>query len=336
VGCVAYLVFLLLAATSHWGPVMRSFLHAWQISLSISLCIGVWLGYYALTDLGLWLKRASEILKLSSDDSSALEDSTLKTLASPVSSVVALPLILGAIATMFLISRTLPSALFPYPAHTPAFVYSAFIELCLICVHLLGATGFWLLYVLTRAARRLSQLASVNSVVVDEDSMKPLSDTVLRLCFYLLLIIASGMPGVAIVVFEFKDTPSVLLLGTVFGMALPTLALTLSFFGPVYYLHRMLSKAKDDRTSFLKQQLAVCEDILYASVSKMKKSDATFLDPEAEKLLTLSQFLRDRLAENKRRSVWPFDLSSLLKLTASSALPVVTFFGEKVLRGLVS
>lgn len=335
-GCLAYLIFLLCVSLGHGHAVLTSFLHLWQLSFSLTIFFGLWLGSLGLNSLRPWLEQLGERLSLSDDDLSRLITDSVERLGSGYSSVMAAPLIAGGLGTAILIARTLPNSLFPFPSYAPAFVYAVFVEMGVLMLHLLAGTGFWIFYVFTKAAQMLSQLKSVDYTLVDEDSMKSLSDTVLRLCIYMLVIIASGMPGVAFVVFSFKAVPLVLLAGTFFGMILPTVGLTLSFFGPVYYLHKMLKKAKSEQTRFLKEQVRICEQSLHEKVTQMAKSKSNTLGQDSEELLALAQFLRERLSESQRRSVWPFDVTSILKLSGSASLPIISFFAEQVIRRALS
>jgi len=330
--CLAYGVFLLLAAIDQWRVVVTSFLHLWQISFSITIFLGLWLGHHALQSVRPWLEHAGLVLDLNDKDFPQIVKHTSKRLGSNYSSLMAGPLIAGGLAIACLIALHSPNDLFPYPGYLPAFVYAVLLELCVFMLHLLGATGFWLLYVFTTAARELSSLKSVNYDLVDEESMRYLSETVLRLCFYLLIIIASAMPGVAYVVFAFKDIPFVLLLGTVFGMALPTIGLALSFFGPIYYLHRMMKRAKEERLLSLRDKIRICEEGLRQNTIEASKVPAAKLDSNGEDLLAQCRALRNCYLETRRRSVWPFDMSSILKLLASTMLPVVSFFAQRIIQ----
>lgn len=329
---LSYVIFLACAALGDWHAVLTSFLHLWQLSFSLTIFLGLWLGCFALRDVRHWLEHAGDTLRLSDLIFGKFVEQTFSRLDSKRSSFMAAPMIAGGLIICYLIARSLPNGLFPFPGYLPAFIYAVFIELSLFMVHLLAGTGFWLLYVFTKASQELSELESVDYALVDTESIKPLADIVLKLCFFLLVIIASAMPGVAFFVFAFKNVPFVLSVGTVFGMALPTLGLALSFFGPIYYLHRMLATAKSVSVISLKNQIRTCEDILHDKVQRISRESDASLDLESERLLALSQFLRERLSEAQRRSVWPFDLSSILKLSGSSALPIITFFGEQIVR----
>ena len=335
-GLVSYTLFLLLVPLGHWRQVTTTFLHVWQLSLSVTLFLGLWLGYYAIKGLGDWLGHVRVALRLSEADFSGLVEASLRELGSPRSSLVAAPFIAAAAGISYVIVRNSPNDLFPFPAYVPAFLYTLFLELSFLMMHQLGATGFWLLYVFTTTARRLGRLESANYGRIDEESMMPLGNIVLRLCFFLLVIISSAMPCVAYVVFSFRQFPIVLALGIVWGLALPTLGLILSFFGPTYYLHKVLCKAKDDQLRFLKGQIEVCEGMIHERVSKMTASNPTSLPQDGEKLLAVSRFLRERLTEARNRSVWPFNLSTIVKLSASGMLPIVTFFAKEILQRLMA
>ncbi|MBI5290419.1 MAG: hypothetical protein HY872_00895 [Chloroflexi bacterium] len=330
-GILAYLAFLVFAALSDWQTVTRSFLHLWQMSFSVTIFFGLWLGSYALDDLRTWLIYIGQALGLKRDDFADLVKDTLNRLESKWSFAFALPFMMAGLGVAITIARNSPNSLFPFPSNSPAFVYSVFVELCIFMLHLLGATGFWLLYIFTLAARMLSRIDSVDYKQIDRNLLKPLSNIVLRLCFYLLVIIASAMPGVAYVVFWFGKYPLALFLGTVFGMALPTMALTLSFFGPVYYLHYMLVKAKDVAISLLKEQIRICEGVLHNQLIGLSTGDSRS-DNKSDDLVKLLQFLRERLKETQQESDWPFDFYSLLRLSGSSLLPIVAFFAEQAIR----
>jgi hypothetical protein len=94
--------------------------------------------------------------------------------------------------------------------------------------------------------RDLSQ--STDHEIVDDTSVGPLSRIALRNCIFMLVTIASAMPGVAYVGFSFGNR-QVILIVTVFGMILPTLGIALSFFAPNYYLSQILSKARYARVT---------------------------------------------------------------------------------------
>jgi hypothetical protein len=333
---LSYTLFLLSAGLAGWTQVMTSFLHLWQVNHSITIFFGIWLGYHALVSLKPWLGFAGAQLGLSNKDFSELVNDTLNRYGSPWSSLFALPFIFGGLGVAFLIARDLPNKLFPFPGYLPAFIYTVFIELCIFMLYLLGATGFWLLYVFTKAAAKLSRTESVDYTLVDQESMNLLSNTILRLCLFLLIIIASAMPGVAFIVFSFKNSPLVLALGIMFGMVLPTTGLILSFFAPNYYMHRMLAEAKSRQMLCLKEQIRICEGILQKRIIEMSNTSTATHHPDDENLLRLIQFLRDRLAETQRASDWPFNLSSILKLAAASMLPITTFFSEQLIRRVFS
>jgi len=312
IASLSYLLFLLWAAACDWNAVMSSFLHRWQISFSVTIFLGLWL----------WIEHAGLMFAINDIEFSAIAEQTGKRLGSKCSSLMALPLIAGALGIAVLIASNSPNKLFPYPGYVPAFLYAVFVELCLVMLHLLGATGFWLLYVFTTAARELSKLKSVKNDLVHQESMKYLSDTVLRLCSYLFVIIASAMPGVAYVVFSFKSLYLVLFLGILFGVALPTVGLTLSFFVPIYYLHTMMAKAKKNRLLELRRDIRSCEQ-------KSREHRASFAE-ECDELQKHCKDLREKYLKTQRESVWPFDTSSLLKLFASSMLPILTFSAQHV------
>jgi hypothetical protein len=201
---------------------------------------------------------------------------------------------------------------------------------------MLGATGFWLLYVFTRAAAQLSQTKSVDYTLVDEESMRCLSGTILRLCLFLLVIIASAMPGVAFVVFSFKNAPLIFGLGITFGMVVPTVGLVLSFFVPTYYLHLIMAEAKSKQMLRLKEQIRICEGFLQKRILYMSNVGPDKFNSDDDNLLRLIQFLRERMVETQRASDWPFNLSSILKLTGASMLPIMSFFAEQVIRRVIS
>lgn len=338
-GMFAYLLFLLAARFAYWEQVTTSFLHLWQVNFSITIFLGLWLGYHALASLEPWLEDAQKRLGKSGSNILELFKDTKEIYSSRRAFLFALPFIIGGLGIAFLITGNLPNLLFPFPAYTPAFVYAVFIELCIFMLYLLGAIGFWLLYLFTKAAEELSQSNVINYDLVDEESLKPLSNTVLRLCFFLLVIIASAMPGMAFVVFSFKNVTPVLVLGAIFGMILPTLGLTLSFFAPIYYLHKMLVESKRSQTLHLKEQIRVCEGVLQKRINRINEMlEATSANSQAddENLLRLIQYLRGRLEESQRASDWPFNLASILKLAGASMLPVIAFFAELMIRRVFS
>jgi hypothetical protein len=311
---------------------MTSFLHLWQASLSLTIFLGVWLGHYALASLRPWLEYVGGAFRLSDHDFTELIRDTLRRLRSPISFFFALPFILSGVCVAFFLADHAPSQIFPFAGKAPAFIYVVFVELCIFMLYLLGATGFWLLYVFSRASLKLTQLKSLDYRLVDYETAAPAANVVLRLCSFLFVIIASAMPGIAFVVFSFKGIPVIVLLGVVFGIAVPTLALTASFFGPTYFLHRLMVNAKMARSAEIKQQLSVCEDFLNRRITSLSQSKVPGFEPNDETLLTYVRFLREQLAETRARSVWPFKSSALLRLVGSSMLPTATFFAEQIIR----
>ena len=64
-------------------------------------------------------------------------------------------------------------------------------------------------------------------------------------------------------------------------------------------------------------------------MQKLSNADSSQPDREIQDLLNLSKHLIERLDKTKRQSEWPFNLSSLLKLTATSFLPVITYLVQQ-------
>ncbi len=332
IGLCAYVIFCLFAVITDWKVVSASFLHIWQISFSFTIFLGFWFGQIGLNDVKRWITHIEQTLQPEQTEFRDWIKDTLLRLGSPWSSMFALPFIIPGTIIAFMIGQNSPNLLFPFSGYSPVFIYAVFIELCVFMLHLLSATGYWILFTLTLSARKLSQLSSINYNLVDAHSLHYLSNIILKLCFMLLVIIASAMPGVAYVVFWFKNIPLSLFLGTVFAMVLPTLALALSFFGPTYYLHVMLVAAKERRILNLKEGIYLCEEMLQKRVKELSLSDKLRIDPNDENLLKLINHFRERLVETQNEPDWPFNLSSFLKLSGSSMLPVVAFFAQEMVR----
>lgn len=279
-----------------------------------------------------WLENARESLRLSDDDYSALSRAVLCSLGSKWSLVFALLFIVPGTAVGLIIARSLPNTLFPFSGATPAFVYSVLIQFCLGMLMILGAGCWVIVFVFARAAKELSQLASVNlSEFADDDSLSFLSQTALRNCIYMLVTIATAMPGVAYVAFSFGNR-QISFIVTVFGMVLPTIGIASSFFAPNYYLSEILRVAKSKRVSRIKEQIRICDNELETKVREIAKAHLTSLDESYRHLSDLSQHLHKRLQETKAESTWPFNTSSLLRLGGSALLPAVTFFLERILK----
>jgi hypothetical protein len=302
----------------------------WQISFSVTIFLGMWFASVAFSDVKEWTYYALQCLRPSpSEYQQWIKDTALR-LGSRWSVLVALPFMAAGLAIAFVIARNSPSSLFPFPGFSPVFIYAVFIEFCIAMLYLLGATGYWLLYTLTISARALSRLSSIDYTLVDGHSLQYLSNIVLRLCFLLMVIIGSAMPGVAYVVFSFGSA-GITVLGTTFGMALPTVALALCFFGPTYYLHNMLVTAKNKRIKLFKDQIRLCEDVLKSRVEELSHSGRA-LDSTDENLVKLISFLRESLAQAQNEPDWPWNLSSLIKLSGSSMIPVAAFFAQEIIR----
>jgi len=121
---------------------------------------------------------------------------------------------------------------------------------------ILGAGCWVIIFVFANGANKLSQLSTTDHEIVDDTSVGPLSRIALRNCIFMLVTIASAMPGVAYVGFSFGNR-QVILIVTVFGMILPTLGIALSFFAPNYYLSQILSKARYARVTRIKEQIRI-------------------------------------------------------------------------------
>lgn len=200
---------------------------------------------------------------------------------------------------------------------------------------ILGAGCWVIIFVFARAASKLSQLSFLNYDIVDDDSLSFLSQTTLRNCIFMLVAIASAMPGVAYVGFSFGNK-QISFIVIVFGMLLPTVGIASSFFAPNYYLSRMLREAKSRRVSRIREQIRICDGTLEAKVRQLSNARPTSLDVACKRLSDLSQHLHLRLQEAKDESTRPFHISSLLRLGGSSLLPALAFFLERILKSFMA
>ena len=170
--------------------------------------------------------------------------------------------------------------------------------------------------------------------IVDDSSGSPLSRIALRNCIFMLVTIASAMPGVAYVGFSFGNR-QVILIVTAFGMILPTLGIASSFFAPNYYLSQILNKAKDSRVSRIKEQIRICDGELERKVGELSAGPTQVPEAAYIRLSNLSRHLHQRLKETKAESTWPGHASSLFRLGGSALLPAIAFFLELVVRSLL-
>ena len=328
-----YILFLASAILTNWNAVMFSFLHIWQISFSITIFFGIWLGAIAVSDVKVWLQRINQSLKISESDWNRLVRSTISDFGNRWSNAFALPFVIPAVYIALSIALDMPSNLFPFDAFSPAFIFTVIIELCLFMLYLLGATGLWLMYVYTRSAYKLQSVDSVAENLVDDDTLVPLSDIILKTCFFLFLIIASAMPGIAYIGTKIEGGPKTIV--TIFGLIMPTFALFASFWFPIYFLRRILVKAREKSISLVNNQIQLCENKIKENFRKGAKRSMRD-DEEIIALTELAQSLYRHRSELKRRTTWPFKLYSLLRLVGSSSLPAMGFFGEEIISWLLS
>jgi len=259
VSLFSYIFFLI---TAYFSPgsfkQIPAFLHILQINFSFTIFLGIWFGQIAFRDFRLWLLNASMLFHPTNKGFQELKAYSFQELSKKTVYLMILSPVILVEVLVFILASNLPLSPFQFSGTYLPFLYSFYLEFAFFMVTLLFGTGFWLLLVVVKAARKLSTIASVNYGLVKHATLQFLSDGVLKLCLLLLVIIASAAPSVWYVGFTFEQIPSFYysILG---GLGLIITLLTLSFFIPAYFLHRMLSIAKRERIFRLMRQLLLAE-----------------------------------------------------------------------------
>ena len=333
VAVASYVLFWLLSGVGGTELKFTSFLHVWQFFLSLTLFFAVWFADLALSGFKPWLESIRTDLRISTKDYKNLVKKTFLDLSNKKAFLLGIPFALPGLVVAFIISSTLPNELFPFEPGTVVFIYVVFIQLCLLMLHLLGDTGFWYLWVLTRASKRLGEIDSLDVRYIDEESVKRLSRHVLRVCFWLFVLLAAGMPGIAYVGNWFGGVSRVIVFS--FGVFLPVVGLVLSYFGPTYYLNRILKTAHAHKIKRLKEQLRVCdqtiEKMLFELGDKVSKSSREKYGDLAE----ISMYLHRKLEHLEEHRGGPFDFSSIVQLLGSASIPVFAYFTEQIITQII-
>ncbi len=328
VAIIAYLVFVIMAALSDWNAVIKSSLHLFQINFSITILLGIWFGDTAITDIKSWLQFTRDALDISTDDYTNFVKTSIRRLGSKWLNLFALMFIIPGVTIALLLASNAPNEMFPFSGYSAAFIYVGIVELGIVMLHLLGGTGIWLGYWFTKSTEYLSNIGSVDYDRVDKDSVGYLADIILKLFVFLFIIIASVMPSLAYVSLKFQNTR---LWAIIFVLCLPSSTLALSYLFPTYHLHRMLVEAKNRQLFRLKRQKVVCEKALEAMVLCIQDERNKSKKDEMQNLLNLIKHFQEELNNAEKRSVWPFNLTSIARLVGSSFLPILTFFLQELL-----
>ncbi|MDH3943269.1 MAG: hypothetical protein OEV06_04150, partial [Anaerolineae bacterium] len=163
--------------------------------------------------------------------------------------------------------------------------------------------------------------------------IKHLHQTILKLCFLMLIILASAMPGVAYIGFYYGGLTRTLII--LIGLALPTLMLISSYFFPTYFLNQLLLRASDYKVLQLKKHIKIYEKELLKKTKRInqiltKKNSKEVI--RIDLLVEISNYYKGRIKEEKTHRGGPYASSSIIKLFGASLIPVLTFFLQELIR----
>lgn len=324
ISVTSYLLFLILASLSAWNEVTRSFLHWWQISISVTIFLGAWLGFLALREFDAWFGYIEKAGVISTKDRGQLLKQTQRSLANPLAFFFGLIFLIPALTIALQIVAQLPNAIFPFTSLTPAFIYVVFIEICVLMVPLMGSAAFWWLYLFGQLAKDLTTVKSLDYSLADSYLIKKLATSISKVSFWFFLVLATAMPGIAYVGSSFGELSQTLVY--IFGVFLPVGLFFFGYFFPSYYLHKLFETSKEKRLDQLKEDIKQAEKVVRVSL----KTGTRVSSKKLEKQIDVVNFLYARFKDEENQRSGLFSIDSILKILGSAALPVVGFFGDVI------
>ena len=221
----------------------------------------------------------------------------------------------------FNMAKHLPWGYFDFEWHYPLFLYLIIFEFCFFMLYLWGGTGYWILQVLTVAAKTLSIDRNINYNYVNKASLEFFSGIILKLCMLMFIVMISVAPSVWIINMWFRPFPTVYYSITV-GLTALAIFLLFYYFSPNYFLHRMLLKAKKNSLYDINRQRAQIK------VKLEKSSINSVQNAQVHILNETFGFLNERYIYAAKQPVWAFSYTSIIELTTGFAITLLSIFSE--------